>query len=87
MEDENQDDNVNNNNNMKLKIKDVEYDRLLKQEEKKKKTLRDKIFLALKRKIVKTNKISAVQSIINQVIKEKTNTPDQIAAIMQKKRN
>ena len=88
MEDENKsdnNDNNNNNNNARLRIKDAEYDRLLKQEEKKKKTLRDRIFLALKRKRVKTNKISAVQSIINQVIKEKANTPDQIAAIMQKR--
>ena len=82
-----EDEEINNGNdeNRNLRIIDDDYGRLLQQEEKKKKTLRDKIFLELKRKRVQKKTISEIQSIINQVIKQKANTPEQIASIMQQR--
>ena len=67
-------------------ISDEYREALRKEPEKKKKSIKDKIFLALKRRRTKKKEISDVQTVINAAIKKKTSDKNAIATIMLDKR-
>ena len=66
-----------------LDITDPSYAAKLKEQKKKKqKSIREQIFLQLKRKRVTKKTITPIQSVINQCIKKKATEPEDIARVM-----